>query len=61
MNARDESGLVRIRKPHLVEFDGAFASRGALGGLEDEAGAVIDSDLFWIACDRVLDRLKRDF
>src|SRR5664279_1396599 len=60
MNARDESGLVRIRKIHLVDRDRPFPGRSALGFLEDEPGAVIDGDLFRIARDRILDRLERD-
>ena len=50
MNPRDESGLVGIGKTHLVpERNGALPGGGALGGLEDEPGAVIDGDLFGIA------------
>jgi hypothetical protein len=61
MNARDEAGLVRIRKTHLFpERNGAFAGGGALSRFENEAGAVIDGDLFGIAGDRVLDRLEGD-
>jgi hypothetical protein len=60
MNARDEPGLVRIRKAHVVEFNGAFPGRSTLRGLEDEAGAVIDGNLLGITRDRILDRLERD-
>src|SRR5688500_10974909 len=59
-DTRDEAGLVWIRKTHLVELHRPFPGRSALGGLENEASAVINGDLFGIARDRVLDRLERD-
>jgi len=57
MNACHEAGFIGIGELHPIERDEAFAGGGALGGLEDEPGAVIDGDLFGIAGDRVLDRL----
>jgi hypothetical protein len=60
MNARDETGFVRIRKIHLLDRDRPFPGRSAFGFLEDEPGAVIDLNLFRIARDRILDRLERD-